>query len=187
MNRWLRSHTRLLVRLANRSNNPYIPLDPQKKEIRLATLAPGMYDDDLVIQLRVESLSQNQKLEYEALSYVWGSIENPCVAQINGKHVLITINLECALRHLRYQDRSRVFWIDALCINQADIPERNSQVQMMGSIYRDASAVAIWLGPGTEEEEEVIRKIGRPSDWNIQNIDILIRVCQRPWFRRVWV
>jgi hypothetical protein len=38
-------------------------------------------------------------------------------------------------------------WVDALCINQEDVEERNLQVLRMSSIYRQAQAVLAWLGP----------------------------------------
>jgi hypothetical protein len=37
-------------------------------------------------------------------------------------------------------------WIDQCCINQTDIPERNSQVLIMRDIYRGASETLVWLG-----------------------------------------
>lgn len=44
-------------------------------------------------------------------------------------------------------------WVDALCINQSDIEERNSQVGIMRSIYSKAMFVFIWMG----EDEQVMR------------------------------
>ena len=44
-------------------------------------------------------------------------------------------------------------WVDALCINQNNINERNSQVGIMRSIYSKAMYVFIWMG----EEKEVVR------------------------------
>jgi hypothetical protein len=41
---------------------------------------------------------------------------------------------------------ARTVWIDAICINQDDILERNVQVQMMGMVYEKATCVLIWLG-----------------------------------------
>jgi hypothetical protein len=38
------------------------------------------------------------------------------------------------------------FWIDAICINQDDLQERNEQVPRMGDIYSMASRVWIWIG-----------------------------------------
>ena len=36
--------------------------------------------------------------------------------------------------------------MDALCINQDSVTERNHQVQQMGDIYSDATLVHAWLG-----------------------------------------
>jgi hypothetical protein len=38
------------------------------------------------------------------------------------------------------------FWIDAICINQDNLQERNEQVPRMGDIYSMASRVWIWIG-----------------------------------------
>jgi len=37
-------------------------------------------------------------------------------------------------------------WIDALCIDQADLQEKGHQVAHMGQIFRRADRVVIWLG-----------------------------------------
>jgi hypothetical protein len=39
-----------------------------------------------------------------------------------------------------------LLWADAICINQSDINERNTQVKLMGEIYRTATRVHVWLG-----------------------------------------
>lgn len=38
------------------------------------------------------------------------------------------------------------FWIDAICINQADDLEKSSQVALMGEIYKKALNAIVWLG-----------------------------------------
>lgn len=38
-------------------------------------------------------------------------------------------------------------WVDALCINQDDVLERNSQVGRMGELYKNAECVHCWIGP----------------------------------------
>ncbi|EON70018.1 hypothetical protein W97_09284 [Coniosporium apollinis CBS 100218] len=98
---------------------------------------------------------------YEALSYTWGSTDNRETAYVESSASLspssgpitatiqIGQNLASALRHLRYQAEARVLWIDAMCINQEDIAERNEQVQRMATIYRLAYRVVVWLGPET--------------------------------------
>ncbi|KAM3536112.1 hypothetical protein MY4038_000578 [Beauveria bassiana] len=42
--------------------------------------------------------------------------------------------------------RSKPIWIDAICVNQHDLLERNIQVSMMTQIYGQAQSVIIWLG-----------------------------------------
>jgi hypothetical protein len=42
---------------------------------------------------------------------------------------------------------SAPIWIDSICINQNDLAERASQVQLMGRIYRNAHSLFAWLGP----------------------------------------
>lgn len=99
--------------------------------------------------------SLQQRPAYDALSYVWGDQTTKRPIQVNGRLFGVTENLKSALRHLRYWDeRKRVIWIDALCINQADIPERNQQVRQMDDIYRNAAKVVVWLGPETNTSSE---------------------------------
>ena len=43
-------------------------------------------------------------------------------------------------------DDVMTLWVDAICINQKNTPERNSQVRQMGTIYRRAKEVQVWLG-----------------------------------------
>ncbi|KAF5675871.1 het-domain-containing protein [Fusarium circinatum] len=78
----------------------------------------------------------------------------------SGQRVEVTTNLHTALIAIRYHlskpqkpisqvpflKISEYIWVDQICINQADIAEKNSQVQLMGRIYRQCSTVQIWLG-----------------------------------------
>lgn len=82
---------------------------------------------------------------YQALSYVWGEQNQPRKIQLNGRSFFITRNLYDALVRLRKPKEDRIVWIDALAINQSDIPERSAQVQMMRSIYSYAQETLIWL------------------------------------------
>ncbi len=62
-------------------------------------------------------------------------------------------NLFDALHQLckpRYQG---YLWIDAICINQNNPEEKNTQVPLMGKIYSSATQVLAWLGRGDEDLE----------------------------------
>lgn len=52
-----------------------------------------------------------------------------------------------------------LFWIDAICINQEDLEERNRQVEMMWRIYRCADQVIVWLGIDRREEMERVKRM----------------------------
>ncbi|KAF3031840.1 hypothetical protein E8E12_001761 [Didymella heteroderae] len=68
--------------------------------------------------------------------------------------LLIGKNLASFLQHIRDTERpSETMWIDAICINQADIRERNIHVVKMGDIYRKADKVIVWLGPQYDDSD----------------------------------
>ncbi|GKZ33689.1 hypothetical protein AbraIFM66950_003720, partial [Aspergillus brasiliensis] len=130
------------------SEELYQKLDDGERQIRLVTIEPGEWTDD--IQCTLEQTSLATAKPYQALSYVWG---DPTVTKdiiVDGRTFQATVNLESALRHLRRDDTPRVMWIDAICINQIDTEERSSQVSFMRDIYQQSILTVIWLGNGDE-------------------------------------
>ena len=65
---------------------------------------------------------------------------------LNGRSIYVTRNLADALYQFSELACDNLFWIDAICIDQANLSERNSQVSLMGDIYSSARTVLIWLG-----------------------------------------
>jgi hypothetical protein len=65
--------------------------------------------------------------DHVALSYTWGSESTPCEITINKSRMEVTKDAYLALRDLRYQEKYRVLWIDALCIHQNN-EEQGQQV-----------------------------------------------------------
>ena len=47
-------------------------------------------------------------------------------------------------------------WVDALCINQADIDECSRQVTRMRDIYSKARSISVWLGENSRDDEDAI-------------------------------
>ncbi|KAF2456312.1 heterokaryon incompatibility protein-domain-containing protein, partial [Lineolata rhizophorae] len=87
--------------------------------------------------------------EYEALSYCWslgdGNDEGGHII-CDGQQLKVMANLRDGLERLRAAGRFGPVWIDAVCINQDDLPERGAQVEMMDRIFGSAKAVIVWLG-----------------------------------------
>jgi len=189
----------------------YAPLDAQRREIRLLTLSPGSPDDP--IHCHITTHEMNTPPTYNALSYVWGdatSSNHPKnVVLLDNIHFPVTPNLFSALRHLRSPETGRymTLWVDAICINQADLDERSQQVAIMRDIYASAERVIIWVGEDDEttrdgvferiQEFENIRGDFHDGKLTEERTN-LMRQCanfffalsdsrSRPWFSRVWV
>ncbi|UKZ55786.1 hypothetical protein TrVGV298_009610 [Trichoderma virens] len=103
-------------------------------------------------------------VKYQALSYTWGlpvfshslqirdsSDDNDTLISPKPKGscsiIRITENLYAALRSLRKPTETVVLWVDAVCIDQQNIVERNSQVANFPKTYAGATNVLVWLGP----------------------------------------
>lgn len=133
--------------MSSKSSGIYEPL--LAHHFRFLVLEPGLKEDDIRCNLQTASFDAVQKSQwpsYEALSYAWGDPLSFKEIEISGHPLAVTQNLFVALQYLRHVKDARHLWVDAICINQDDIPERNAQVQMMSHIYRGASRIVAWLG-----------------------------------------
>jgi hypothetical protein len=118
-----------------------------KSSIRLLALQPGHRHDTIICQLKETTLDSSVN-QYDALSYVWGAPGGELRSiQVNDGRLDIGSSLHCALQYLRYPDRQRVLWVDAICIDQSNTPERNTQVPIMREVYQNAASTVCFLGP----------------------------------------
>lgn len=141
---------------------------------RVLALLPGAPGDLIQCQLRTVIIGTvDNATRYEALSYCWGEENETETIQCNGRAILVRRNLEAALRQLRLPDRPRILWADAICINQENIPERNSQVSIMSLIYRHAESVVVWLGEASDTTEQAMWFLYKLSDANEKFGDIV--------------
>lgn len=129
----------------------YSPLSGPR-QIRLVKLRCASSRDDPDLSVELATASLDTPPEYFALSYAWGDPLPKTDINCSGSRIAISANLHSALRHLRPNTPGEVpyIWVDALCINQEDIPERNAQVRIMSDIYAMATKTVIWLGEGDE-------------------------------------
>ncbi|KAF1955262.1 hypothetical protein CC80DRAFT_549467 [Byssothecium circinans] len=135
--------------------------------------------------------------------------------------IKVTSNLKDALRMLAKPIASQhtnlkpmYYWVDALCVHQEDILERNVQVAKMAEIFKEACNVLVWLGKEDEYTLDALTTIERISAmsedvWplisytsfyepsqsvgdNHPNLSYhnwlgFIALINRPWFKRAWV
>lgn len=163
----------------------------------------------------------SQARDRTAVTY--GVLESPLIAgaatnSMVPQHTLrIRSELATALRHLRQKKRSRMLWVDNICIDQTNTTERSHLVRHMGQIYRLARNVIVWLGPETDNSKLAMSKLeylGRqieltdkgswrvnapkcleptwsrtpvPLPYDDETWTAIRHLLQRPWFRRLWV
>ena len=98
---------------------------------------------------------------YAALSYTWGDVKGSESIIIDGHSVEITCNLSDALHTLstRMGISGLLLWVDAVCINQDNLEERSSQVNIMTEIFQKGQNVWIWLGNASSESDIAMRAI----------------------------
>lgn len=131
----------------------YRKLDQGRQEFRLFKLLPAD-DKDARVGGHLHYHSLADRPIYYTISYVWG---DPSLAveqiDVDGKSLQVTPNLHKVLRNLRNSESSSTpLWIDAICINQRDLAERNHQVRMMRQIYEQCCADLVWLGPTSDSQ-----------------------------------
>jgi hypothetical protein len=180
-------------------------------------LEAGQPKDEIIASLMVTSLRWAPEYwtpEFEALSYVWGDPLITRPIKLNGQPYQVTENLEAALRGLRHDDRVRIMWIDAICINQRNPREQEHQIGLMRDIFGGCAQCIVWLG----EEDHETEKVFEPLHWMQDNLHLqewpcfskseatkgqcgagkdntygvgpalepLRKFLRRPWFSRTW-
>ena len=124
-----------------------------ENQIRLLRLCARNDDaDPITCHLITVNFGKHDDIpQYETLSYVWGTEPADRLVFIGETISILRVkpNLEDALTALsrpsiRYDEKPNIFsdrllWIDAICIDQENIQERNHQVSIMGRIYARSS------------------------------------------------
>ena len=180
----------------------YLPLDVSRNEIRLVVLAPS-YSFSAQVSCSLVPRSLDSDVAFEALSYTWGDAECKRLISLNGLEFSVAKNLDIALRHLRYSEDERSIWVDALCINQDDITERNQQVTKMRNIYKRAAKVVVWLGQASSSSDIAFSFLVTAASnrcgiedwmskaWKSPNVSVrwsaIHDIANRDYWRRVWI
>ncbi|KAE8446243.1 hypothetical protein EG329_012329 [Mollisiaceae sp. DMI_Dod_QoI] len=109
--------------------------------------------------------------------------------------------------HLETRGQGRRMWVDAICINQADLEERSEQVKHMLAIYSRTIRLVIWMGIEADDSDlaiatmraesrraESMEKLEKSSEEFVQLLQTTPRVLSaivsffsRTWFQRAWI
>jgi hypothetical protein len=126
--------------------SPYMALDSNLKEIRVLVVDPGAGLDIVTCTLKRISLLDDQVPFYETISYCWGSTRDESFMKLNGSLISVPSSSEAAVRRMRFTNKRRVLWIDAICIDQSSQSEKARQVAFMSTIYSLGKQNLIYLG-----------------------------------------
>ncbi|KAI6081761.1 heterokaryon incompatibility protein-domain-containing protein [Hypoxylon rubiginosum] len=147
------------------------------------------------LSFQIKRVVRAQAPVYTAISYTWGKEEKSETIILDRRKFKVTPNLWSCLYHIGCACRSSAWtclWVDAICINQNDIPEKNCQVRQMDQIYRGAVCVSAWLGlPPPAQNKEVSSSAGVPPktpqsivfNWK----DSIADLANRPYWTRRWI
>lgn len=157
-------------------------LNSQADSTRLLTIDPMPdLNGRIVCHLHVARFVERPR--FTALSYRWGDDTNNQTILVNGHEISITSNLYDALEYLRDALPDEKLWIDAIVINQADIPEKNYQLFILPDIYKRAKGVVSWLSKEYSHlriDTSLLTKA--PSDMEIRR-----KIHADQYWERAWV
>ena len=174
------------------------------KDIRVLDILPGNFNSEIHFRLRKRRLGDWKV--YYALSYAWGPPDFTHKIYSAEGYIQVTQNLWQALRRYREANKIITLWVDAVCIDQANIRERSQQIVLMRRIYSESKHVLIWLGlesPSVLLAFEFIKRVvdlavGRGIDNMDTMIDVILPMRTNEyqhavtglfamsWFSRVW-
>jgi len=139
------------------------PLDLGQRQIRLLRIES---DGGSIIACQLECFLLDEPYcpKFTALSYRWGSPRETQLIELQGLEFQIRSNLAAFLRETKRQgsEWKDLYWIDALCIDQSNVNEKNHQVDLMAWIYYKAEKVVVWLGEGDNQHQYALNWAASP-------------------------
>ncbi len=146
-----------------------------------------------ILRFQTRRVPRASATPYTAVSYTWGNQDVSEVIYLDNRRFHVRPNLWSCLYYLAAAAKDAAWeylWVDAICIDQTNDTERNSQVRFMDQTYRDAICVSVWLGLVTLPEYII-----SPPPLPIKTVDVygfdwadsIVDLSNRPYWSRVWV
>ena len=170
------------------------PLDTSRSSIRLLEVRPAAERWRLETELRTVRFEDNPA--YDALSYEWGDPIRSHSISVGGKRFGVTRNLWEALHNVRHPTEARMLWVDAVCIDQENIKEKEGQIPLMNLIYQRARRVLVSLGKHTPPRWVTKSDPAAwPSGWAVQTASVYLdtthywlkQLALEEYWKRCWV
>lgn len=156
-------------------DSPYLGQALKPDEIRLLTIIWTTSDQ---FELRTDCHALTADLQFDAISYVWGSAPASVSVKCNNGTLLVTPTAFEMLGYLYLYkpEPQRPIWVDAICIDQNDAEEKAVQVPLMHRIYSSAQTVLVWPGRLDQIALDCARDLQEiPRPWDCKWADDAIR------------
>jgi len=196
---------------ASASQYTHAPLNHESDDIRLLNI--DSVDDNGTVRCTLRTYPNQARPAYKALSYAWGDgeavmreiIVNGCSFQVGDNlwHALRALGKDIRISARDYHPESQyratlkdatLLWVDAICIDQLNVAEKNHQVGRMGAIYSEAALVISWVGKPSSATDGLFEALGtfeaqavidEPLFHAIN--DSLKDIFFRDYWSRVWI
>lgn len=182
------------------------PLPDAVNHMRLLEVFDRNYSDTIRVRCRITTWPVDSMPSYYAVSYTWGDSKSNKTILINDKPFQVGTSCELVLKQAYGYEKSRYYWIDAICIDQKNIDEKSKQVAMMGNIYKKADHVLACVGRHYDDSRFLFqnfkpfsRTVRKPVDspkllvtrYGLSTTRRLLRAsfhfAERPYFSRLWI
>lgn len=168
---------------------------------------------DIKVHCKVTTWRKASAPTYTAISYTWGDPTLVTVVLVNEKRLEVRRNCEDVLSK-PCLNKGGYFWIDAICINQADKDEKSSQVASMGDVFKDATQTLACVGRNENDSKFLFESLRKDRNfWHLfywgthvvssrrircwrrlrrkttiaRLYNALSKFLKRPYFQRVWI
>jgi hypothetical protein len=193
-------------------NFVYEPFNGDNDQIRLMKINRDTASN--VFQYELARFSLQALPSYVALSYAWNEttlvvevhVPEKTSIHLDGQTFQVGHHLAAALDYFcKHLPPGAWLWIDAICINQNDVDERDDQFMHMRSIYSKAESVVVWLGRGSHNSTQAVELIEtvaayddsvHATDWIMNSLKdqeqrhawlAIHHLFERSWWTRVWI
>jgi hypothetical protein len=148
------------------------------------------------IECKFRTISLKGASSYKALSYMWGPPDIGGSILLNGQPFEVRSNLWNFLQEARRRgtEQPTLWWIDAICIDQQHVKERNHEVALMGEIYATAAYVVVWLGVISPIIRQLLGDLCGPSGLLDEEIDnhpgpreTVYELAYNQYWSRLWI
>lgn len=160
------------------------------RQIRLLRILGDASTEDVECSLDVYDIDTAPS--YTAISYTWGPVTPVRRITINRARVIVRENCHTALQYacLHRHALSKYLWIDAICIDQENLLEKNHQVGLMAEIFEKADSVLVSLGSGhLPFDPELMQRTFVEQRWTEHEVLCarLLQVSRAPYWSRLWI